>query len=79
MSEGTDGGLGKWGWDSVCGNCGQRVKGISWSRQFPWEQVLPYCRVCDEYALRPVHFAAIAAAVVVPLVALALLVRYLLL
>ena len=68
----------RWRWDSVCGNCGRPVKGVELARQFPWERVLPYCRRCDEYALRGVHFAALAAAVIVPLAALALLLRYLL-
>lgn len=69
--------MGAWEWDSVCGSCGRRVKGVSMARQFPWERVLPYCRFCDEYALRAAHVAAIAAAVIVPLAAAALLLRYL--
>ena len=76
MSEGPKEGLSRWEWDSVCRNCGRPVKGLKLSRQFPWEKVLPYCRLCDEYALRGVHFAALAAAVIVPLVALTLLLRY---
>jgi hypothetical protein len=65
-------------WDSVCGNCGRRIKGIRMGRPAPWQKVLPYCRNCRLYALRAVHVAAIASALAL-LGGAALLLLYLLL
>lgn len=61
----------KGAWDSICANCGRYVKGFRATRILPWQRVLPYCRNCERYALRGVHYAALA--VIVPLGAAALL------
>jgi len=64
-------------WDSICGHCGRRIQGIALRRPVPWQQVLPYCRNCGRYALRPLHFAVLAA-VLIPLAGAILLALYLL-
>ena len=51
-------------WDSICVNCGRYIKGITGRRPYLWQRVLPYCRNCRRYALRPVHGAAVAAALI---------------